>query len=113
MADRLMDLIVGLQRMADGARTRSDDLEFTQREERYDLIKYLDELLRMVDKLRASLLEDRQRMMPVDVARGNAAIGKTLQDQQRALQADQAPKFLQQGPRKDEQDQTSTPRSVR
>jgi hypothetical protein len=66
MTDRLTDLIIGLQRMAEGARYRTDDLEYTQREERYELIRYMDQLLVMVDKLRASLLEDRNRLMPVE-----------------------------------------------
>jgi hypothetical protein len=41
-------------------------LEYTQREERYELIHYLDQLLEMVEKLRASLLQDRKRLMPVE-----------------------------------------------
>lgn len=72
MADRLADLIIGLQRMADGARFRAEDLEYSQREERYELIRYLDQLLAMTDKLRASLLEDRKRLMPVEVEQKEA-----------------------------------------
>jgi len=63
MADRLTDILLGLQRMAENARMRIDDLEYTQREERHELIHYVDQLLMMTDKLRGSLLEDRQRLM--------------------------------------------------
>ena len=66
MADRLADLVLGLQRMAEVAHIRCDDLEYTQREERRELAHYLDHLLAMVDKLRGSLLEDRKRLMPVE-----------------------------------------------
>lgn len=66
MSDRLAELVLGLQRMAESARMRSDDLEYTQREERLELIHYLDQLLVMVDKLRGSLLEDRKRLMPTE-----------------------------------------------
>ena len=41
MTDRLTDILLGLQRMAEGARMRADDLEY-------------------------SLLEDRKRLMPVE-----------------------------------------------
>ena len=52
MTDRLTDILIGLQRMAENARIRGDDLEYTQREERYEHIRYLDQLLGMIDKLR-------------------------------------------------------------
>ena len=68
MADRLADLVLGLQRMAEGAHIRGDDLEYTQREERRELAHCLDHLLAMVDKLRGSLLEDRKRLMPAERA---------------------------------------------
>jgi hypothetical protein len=86
MTDRLADLIVGLQRMAEGARVRGDDLEYTQREERYEHIRYLDQLLMMVEKLRTSLMEDRKRFMPVE-----NRIDNRIQEQ-----AVQPPKFIQQ-----------------
>jgi hypothetical protein len=89
MSDRLAELVLGLQRMAETARMRSDDLEYTQREERHELIHYLDQLLMMVDKLRASLLEDRKRLMPEE--------RPAVQHRQ-----DPIPKIVQQGPRKAE-----------
>lgn len=64
MPDRLTDLVLGLQRMAEGAHMRTEDLEYTQREERAELAGHLDHLLTWVDKLRASLLEDRRRLEP-------------------------------------------------
>jgi hypothetical protein len=64
MADRLADIVVGLQRMAEGTRMRIEDLEYAQRDERDELLHYVDQLLAMVDKVRGSLLEDRKRLMP-------------------------------------------------
>lgn len=93
MTDRLADLIVGLQRMAEGARIRGDDLEYTQREERYEHIRYLDQLLMMVEKLRTSLMEDRKRFMPVK----ELPTGQEKNPQE--MSAAQMPKFIQQGPR--------------
>jgi hypothetical protein len=64
MADRLTDLLVGLQRLAEGARLRGEDLEYVQRAERHEYVQYLDQLLLMTEKLRSSLLEDRKRFLP-------------------------------------------------
>ena len=40
MADRLADLVLGLQRMAENTRLRGDDLEYTHREEKYEYYRY-------------------------------------------------------------------------
>jgi len=45
MADRLTDLVLGLQRMAEGAHMRTEDLEYSQREDRAELASHLDHLL--------------------------------------------------------------------
>jgi hypothetical protein len=66
MADRLADLVLGLQRMAEGVHIRREDLEYTQSEERRELAHYCDHLLAMIDKLRGSVLEDRKRLMPAE-----------------------------------------------
>ena len=87
MSDRLSEVVIGLQRMAEGARMRIEDLEYTQREERHELIHYVDQLLMMVDKLRSSLLEDRKRLMPEE--------RPAVQHRQ-----DPVPKIVQHGPRK-------------
>jgi len=64
MADRLTDLILGLQRMAENARMRSDDLRYTQEQETYDHLQWLDQQLAMVEKVRAVLMEERGRFKP-------------------------------------------------
>ena len=66
MSDRLTDLIVGLQRMAENARIRGDDLRYTQQEETHDHIQWLDAQLDMVEKVRSVFLEERKRFMPVE-----------------------------------------------
>ena len=62
---RLSEVVIGLQRMAEAARDRGDDIRYTQEQEVYDHIRWLDQQLEMVEKVRASLLGERQRFMPV------------------------------------------------
>jgi len=69
MTDRLTDLIVGLQRMAENAKIRGDDLRYTQQQETYDHIQWLDHQLAMVEKVRVVFLEERKRFMPVEQQR--------------------------------------------
>jgi hypothetical protein len=64
MADRLHDLVVGLQRMAEGARARSDDLRYIQQRDTDEHLAWLDELLSMVEKVRSVLIEERQAFSP-------------------------------------------------
>jgi hypothetical protein len=66
MADRLTDLVLGLQRMAENARIRGDDLRYTQQQETYEHIAWLDQLLGMVGKVNSVLLEERKKFMPVE-----------------------------------------------
>ena len=68
MTDRLHDLVVGLQRMADNAAQRGDDLRYMQHQEVYDHIGWLDQQLNMVEKVRSVLLEERKKFMPVERA---------------------------------------------
>jgi hypothetical protein len=68
MTDRLADLVVGLQRMADNAAQRGDDLRYMQHQEIYDHVGWLDQQLNMVEKVRAVLLEERKKFMPVERA---------------------------------------------
>ena len=76
MTDRLHDLVVGLQRMADNAAQRGDDLRYMQHQEVYDHIGWLDQQLNMVEKVRSVLLEERKKFMPVE----RAAPGQIKQD---------------------------------
>src|SRR5580765_2031952 len=64
MADRLHDLVVGLQRMAEGARARSDDLRYIQQRDTDEHLQWLDSLLAMVEKVRGVLIEERQAFLP-------------------------------------------------
>jgi len=66
MADRLADLVLGLQRMAEGARVRGDDLRHMQAQETYDHIAWLDHLLNMIGKVNAVLMEERKKFMPAE-----------------------------------------------
>ena len=60
MTDRLADLVLALQRLGEAAHIRREDLEYSQREERNELIHYLNHLLAMTDKLRGSLAGGHQ-----------------------------------------------------
>jgi hypothetical protein len=65
MGDRqLADLVLGLQRMAENARIRGDDLRYTQQQEIYDHVGWLDHQLNMVEKVRAAFLEERKKFVP-------------------------------------------------
>ena len=66
MADRLADTVLTLQRMAEGARIRGDDLRHMQAQETYDHIAWLDHLLGMVGKVNTVLVEERKKFMPVE-----------------------------------------------
>ena len=66
MADRLADLVLGLQRMAENARMRGDDLRYTQQQETHEHIAWLDHLLGMVGKVNSVLMDERKKFMPVE-----------------------------------------------
>jgi hypothetical protein len=66
MADRLTDLVLGLQRMAENARIRGDDLRYTQQQETNEHIAWLDHLLNMVGKVNSVLMEERKKFLPVE-----------------------------------------------
>lgn len=119
MADRLAELVVGLQRLAENARLRGDDLRYTQEREDVEHRDYLNQLLAITQRLHSTLI-DEVRRFPVasdlvppaqlnPATQGQAALGKNLADQRSAIaaagQTDEKPmpKFLQQGPRKEGQ----------
>jgi len=91
MADRLTDLVLGLQRMAENAKMRGDDLRYTQQQETQEHVEWLDHLLRMVDEVRTVFLQERKRFMAVEQGRVHQL--PTGQEKQDAV-----PKFLKQGP---------------
>ena len=66
MGERLADLVMGLQRMAENARIRGDDLRYTQQQETYEHLAWLDQLLNMVGKVNTVLMEERKKFMPVE-----------------------------------------------
>jgi hypothetical protein len=67
MADRsLADTVLTLQRMAEGARIRGDDLRYTQQQETHEHIAWLDHLLGMVGKVNSVLMEERKKFLPVE-----------------------------------------------
>jgi hypothetical protein len=95
MTDRLADLVVGLQRMADNAAQRGDDLRYMQHQEIYDHIGWLDQQLNMVEKVRAVLLEERKKFLPVERERPAQLPQQTPQ----APQTPQMPRVVAQGPK--------------
>ena len=64
MSERLADVVLGLQRMAENAKLRGDDLRYIQQQETWEHVRWLDELLGMVDKVRSALLDERKRFQP-------------------------------------------------
>jgi hypothetical protein len=66
MADRLADLVLGLQRMAENARLRGDDLRHLQAQETHEHIAWLDHLLNMVGQVNRVLMDERKKFLPVE-----------------------------------------------
>jgi len=92
MSNGLTNLIVGLERMADEARWRGEDLRYTQQAATYEHLKWLDQMLDMVEKVRTVMLDERKRFMPVEDKRPAV---EHRQDKE------PVPKFLKQGPVKE------------
>jgi hypothetical protein len=87
MADRISEIVIGLQRMGENARIREEDIRYVRQQEDYEFIGWLDQQLGMLDKVRAELMGIRKRVMPVEQPR----VAEQKQDQ--------VPKFIQKGPR--------------
>jgi hypothetical protein len=89
MTDRLADLVLGLQRLAENARMRGDDLRHLQQQEVYDHIQWLDHQLAMVEKVRTVFVEERKKFMPVERER----VHQLPQDMPEKM-----PRVVQKGP---------------
>ena len=63
---RLADIMIGLQRVAEHAQMRSEDIRSAQAQETYEHIQWLDQQLAMVEKVRAALLTERKKFIPVE-----------------------------------------------
>lgn len=64
MSDQLAHLVLGLQRLAENAKLRGDDLRHLQAQEIYDHVQWLDHQLNTVEKVRAVFLEERKKFVP-------------------------------------------------
>ena len=92
MADRLADLVVGLQRMAENAVIKGDDLRYVQMEEIREHVAWLDQQVAVLDKIRATYVEQRRKFVPERER-------PQLQNQQTEEQQ-QMPRVVRQGPAK-------------
>jgi hypothetical protein len=98
MSNRLTEIEIALQRIAEGARARGDDIEYTRYHEDQEHLLQLRHALAMVDKVHSTLVEEIQRF-------------ETPKQQPRLKSADPTPKtnsskpqeeipgFLSQGPK--------------
>jgi len=78
--------------MAENARLRGDDLRYTQQQETYEHVAWLDQQLNMVEKVRAVFLEERKKFMPVERERVHQ-----LQQNPQDI-PDKIPRVVTQGP---------------
>lgn len=85
MADRLAELVVGLQRLAENAVIRGDDLRYVQTEEIRDHVAWLDHQLAVIEKVRATFLEQRRKFVPE-------------RERVHQLQEEKMPRAVTQGP---------------
>jgi phosphopantetheine adenylyltransferase len=74
--------------MAENARMRGDDLRYTQQQETYEHIAWLDQQLAMVEKVRTVFLEGRKKFLPVERERVH----------QLQQNAQDVPRVVKQGP---------------
>jgi hypothetical protein len=93
MADRLTELVLGLQRLAENAKLRGDDLRYTQQQETQEHIDWLDHLLHMVEEVRGVFLNERKRFMPIE--RERPPLMPHQED------AAKMPRIVKQGPKAD------------
>ena len=94
MTDRLTNIIVGLQRMAEEARIKGEDIRYSQRQEDAEHLKYLKDLLAIVLRVHSTLIDESRKFTPLpDEAEPNPTVGYAKNPE--------TPKFLQQGPRKE------------
>lgn len=94
MADRIINLVVGLERLADDARMRGADIAYTQQQERLEHVRWLDQLLDMVDRVRTTMLEERKKFMPPEERR-QVEQQKPTAEPGHIQKVDAIPKFMQ------------------
>jgi len=93
MADRLTELVVGLQRMAENAVIKGDDLEYVQQQERNEYVAWLDLQIAALDKARASYMGLRRKFVPEQRERV-----QQLAEQKDRLPEETIPRVIQKGP---------------
>lgn len=86
MTDRLTELVLGLQRLAENAKLRGDDLRYTQEQETAEHLAWLDHLLRMVEEVRTVFVDERKRFLPGERPR------------MKLTPEEQMPRIVKQGP---------------
>ena len=91
MSKGLADLVVGLQRMAENAVIKGDDLRYVQLEEIRDHVAWLDQQLMVIDKVRATFSEQRKKFVPAE--RERERLHQLPQNPQEAM-----PRVVQKGP---------------
>lgn len=88
---QLSEIEIALQRIAENARARGDDIAYAHRQENNEYIYLLEQSLLLVKKVENSLLDDLARFRPVEQNRPRV-VGN-------GPPKDPPPAFLQQGPR--------------
>jgi hypothetical protein len=88
MTDRLTNIIVGLQRLGEEARLKGDDIRYSQRQEDAEHLKYLRELLAIVQRVHSILIDETRKFIPP---------AEEARPEQLNKLPEPPPKFLQQG----------------
>jgi len=99
MADRLADLVVGLQRMAENAVIKGDDLRYVQMEEIREHVAWLDHQIAALDKIRATYVEQRRKFVP-ERERVHQ-LQQNPQDDTKTYDATKMPRVVAKGPAKE------------
>jgi hypothetical protein len=102
MTDRLTNIIVGLQRTAEEARIRGDDIRYSQQQEDLAHLKGLKELLTAIQRIHSAVIDAVRKFEPPDQAAAQAQFNPPSKTVGLGPESDKpVPKFLQQGPRKE------------
>jgi len=91
MSDRLTDIEIALQRMAESARNRGDDIRYSRQQEDFEHVARLDMMLGMLEKVRGIVLQERARFVSVDQP-------AQVRQHPNPTQQSAMPKVVQKGP---------------
>ena len=93
MTDKVTNIVLGLQRLMEETQVRGRDIRYAQQQEDVEHLKYLNELLGVVQRIHSAIIDDIREFSP-RVEQAHVMLGNQVNPNV------EPPKFLKQGPRK-------------